>query len=183
MKVIWTQHEASYSGKFVHFESIWSYPKPAQRPHPPVLVGGTGPTVLDRVLAFGDGWFPNYADDEALFERITELRSRADRPIEVQMMAVPCDPAALERLARAGCGGPTTGYHLGRAARSSGTSTSGRMRSASSPADDTGAGAPALRTGTGRPAGHRGRRRAPTPRPDGLCAGERHHLQRRRRET
>jgi probable F420-dependent oxidoreductase len=102
MKAIWTQHEASYSGKFVHFESIWSYPKPAQRPHPPVLVGGTGPTVLDRVLAFGDGWFPNYADDEALFERITELRSRAERPIEVQMMAVPCDPAALERLARAG---------------------------------------------------------------------------------
>jgi probable F420-dependent oxidoreductase len=102
MKAIWTQHEASYTGEFVHFEGIWSYPKPAQWPHPPVLVGGTGPTVLDRVLAFGDGWFPSYSDDEALFERITELRSRADRPVEVQMLAVPCDPAALERMARAG---------------------------------------------------------------------------------
>jgi alkanesulfonate monooxygenase SsuD/methylene tetrahydromethanopterin reductase-like flavin-dependent oxidoreductase (luciferase family) len=60
MQAIWTQHEASYSGEFVHFERIWSYPKPAQRPHPPVLVGGDGPTVLDRVLAFGDAWFPNY---------------------------------------------------------------------------------------------------------------------------
>jgi probable F420-dependent oxidoreductase len=102
MKAIWTQHEASYTGEFVHFERIWSYPKPAQRPHPPVLVGGTGPTVLDRVLAFGDGWFPNYGDDEALFARITELRSRADRPVEVQMLSAPCDPAALERMARAG---------------------------------------------------------------------------------
>jgi probable F420-dependent oxidoreductase len=102
MKTIWTQHEASYAGEFVHFEHIWSYPKPAQRPHPPVLVGGTGPTVLDRVLAFGDGWFPNYSDDEALFGRITELHARADRPVEVQMLAVPSDPAALERIARAG---------------------------------------------------------------------------------
>jgi alkanesulfonate monooxygenase SsuD/methylene tetrahydromethanopterin reductase-like flavin-dependent oxidoreductase (luciferase family) len=40
MKAIWTQHEASYRGEFVQFERIWSYPKPAQRPHPPILVGG-----------------------------------------------------------------------------------------------------------------------------------------------
>ena len=58
MKAIWTQDEASYAGEHVNFERIWSYPKPAQRPHPPILVGGDGPTVLDRVLAFGDAWFP-----------------------------------------------------------------------------------------------------------------------------
>ncbi len=102
MKAIWTQHEASYSGEFVNFERIWSYPKPAQRPHPPVLVGGDGPTVLDRVLAFGDAWFPNYRGDEVIFERINELRSRADRPIEVQMLSAPADPAVLERIERAG---------------------------------------------------------------------------------
>ena len=50
MKAIWTQDEASYHGEHVNFERIWSWPKPAQRPHPPVLVGGNGPTVLDRVL-------------------------------------------------------------------------------------------------------------------------------------
>src|ERR1700677_433735 len=50
MKAIWTQDEASYRGRHVSFERIWSWPKPAQRPHPPVLVGGNGPTVLDRVL-------------------------------------------------------------------------------------------------------------------------------------
>ena len=43
MKAIWTQDEASYAGSFVNFERIWSWPKPAQRPHPPVLVGGNGP--------------------------------------------------------------------------------------------------------------------------------------------
>jgi probable F420-dependent oxidoreductase len=102
MKAIWTQHEASYSGEFVNFERIWLYPKPAQRPHPPVLVGGDGPTVLDRVLAFGDAWFPNYRGDEAIFDRINELRSRADRPIEVHMLSAPSDPAVLERMERAG---------------------------------------------------------------------------------
>src|SRR6478609_7456818 len=49
MKAIWTQEEASYSGEFVNFERIWSWPKPLQQPHPPVVVGGHGPTVLDRV--------------------------------------------------------------------------------------------------------------------------------------
>ncbi|HEX4100974.1 MAG: TIGR03619 family F420-dependent LLM class oxidoreductase [Pseudonocardiaceae bacterium] len=102
MKVIWTEHEASYSGEFVNFERIWSYPKPAQQPYPPVLVGGDGPTVLDRVLALGDAWFPNYRGDEVIFDRIDELHSRADRPIDVHVMSAPCDPAMLERMERAG---------------------------------------------------------------------------------
>jgi probable F420-dependent oxidoreductase len=102
MKAIWTQDEASYSGEYVSFERILSYPKPAQRPHPPVLVGGDGPTVLDRVLAFGDAWFPNYRGDESIFDRINELRSRAERPIEVHMLSAPADPAVLERMERAG---------------------------------------------------------------------------------
>ncbi|WP_028935325.1 TIGR03619 family F420-dependent LLM class oxidoreductase [Pseudonocardia spinosispora] len=102
MKVIWTQEEASHAGDYVNFERIWSHPKPAQRPHPPILVGGDGPTVLDRVLTFGDGWLPNYRGDDTVFDRIDELRSRADRPIEVHMLSAPADPAVLERMARAG---------------------------------------------------------------------------------
>src|SRR3954452_17329827 len=54
MKAIWTQDEASYSGEFVNFDRIRWQPNPPQRPSPPILVGGSGPTVLDRVLAFGD---------------------------------------------------------------------------------------------------------------------------------
>jgi probable F420-dependent oxidoreductase len=102
MKAIWTQDEASYSGEFVSFERIWSWPKPAQRPHPPVLVGGNGPTVLDRVLAYGDAWLPNYGRSTDLIERAAELRARADRPIEVMAVGVPADPAALARLESAG---------------------------------------------------------------------------------
>lgn len=102
MKEIWSRHEASYSGEYVNFDRIWSYPKPAQWPHPPILVGGTGPTVLDRVLAFADGWMPNWGEDAGVLDRIAELRARAERPVQVQLMSVPADPAVLERLAEAG---------------------------------------------------------------------------------
>ena len=102
MKAIWTQEEASYAGEYVSFERIWSHPKPAQRPHPPVLIGGHGPTVLDRVLAFGDGWLPNYGGDEHFFARLSELQERAERPIEAHVLAMPADPRELERVRDAG---------------------------------------------------------------------------------
>ncbi len=101
MKAIWTQEEASYHGEHVDFERIWSWPKPAQRPHPPVLVGGNGPTVLDRVLSFGDAWLPNNTGED-LLARARELWARADRPIDVIVMGAPAKPAALEKFAKAG---------------------------------------------------------------------------------
>jgi probable F420-dependent oxidoreductase len=101
MQAIWTQDEASYHGTHVNFDRIWSWPKPAQRPYPPVLIGGNGPTVADRVLAFGDAWFPNYARD-GILERSAELRARAERPIELMVMGIPADPKELERYAEAG---------------------------------------------------------------------------------
>ena len=100
MKAIWTQDEASYAGEHVAFDRIWSWPKPAQRPHPPVLVGGNGPGVLDRVLAFGDAWFPNHAD--GILDRAAQLRARADRPVALMVMGVPADPKVLEAYAAAG---------------------------------------------------------------------------------
>jgi probable F420-dependent oxidoreductase len=100
MQAIWTQEEASYHGEFVNFDRIWCSPKPAQRPHPPILVGGSGPTVLDRVLAFGDVWMPNYGEFDPA--RVAELRARADRPIEVQIMGAPSDPKVLEGFAELG---------------------------------------------------------------------------------
>ncbi|HEX8751916.1 MAG TPA: LLM class F420-dependent oxidoreductase [Solirubrobacterales bacterium] len=104
MKAIWTEDEASYHGELVDFDRIWSWPKPAQRPHPPVLVGGNGPTVLERVLAFGDAWFPNYMPGgEGIFDRATELRARAERPIDFMVISAPAKAAELERLREAGC--------------------------------------------------------------------------------
>jgi probable F420-dependent oxidoreductase len=102
MVAIWAEDEASYHGEFVEFDRIWSWPKPAQRPHPPILVGGNGPTVLDRVLAFGDAWFPNYLKDDVI-ARAAELRARAERPIDFMVMTAPARPAELEALRQAGC--------------------------------------------------------------------------------
>jgi alkanesulfonate monooxygenase SsuD/methylene tetrahydromethanopterin reductase-like flavin-dependent oxidoreductase (luciferase family) len=106
MKAIWTEDEASYSGKYASFEPIWSWPKPVQKPHPPVLVGGNGPRVLDRVLAFGDEWMPNRMSDEDLGARIAELNVRASEanrdPIPVTMAGLPAEPERIDAVARAG---------------------------------------------------------------------------------
>lgn len=101
MTEIWTHDEATYHGDHVSFDRIWSWPKPAQRPRPPVLVGGNGPTVVDRVLAFGDAWMPNHVR-RGILDRAGELRSRADRPIDLMVMGVPADSAVLEQYAEAG---------------------------------------------------------------------------------
>ncbi|MFC5832264.1 LLM class F420-dependent oxidoreductase [Nonomuraea insulae] len=79
MREIWTADEAEYHGEFVDFDPIWSWPKPAQKPHPPVLVGGNGPGTEDRVLDFGDAWLPqvDMMDVEELTRRAATLRARA----------------------------------------------------------------------------------------------------------
>jgi probable F420-dependent oxidoreductase len=100
IKTIWTEEEATFHGEFVNFDRILCEPKPLQKPHPPVLVGGLGPTVIDRVLAFGDAWFPNWTPD--ILDRAAELRSRAERPIDFMAMGPPADPKAIEALAAAG---------------------------------------------------------------------------------
>jgi probable F420-dependent oxidoreductase len=58
MKAIWIQDEAEFHGRFVNFDPLWSWPKPVQKPHPPILVGGDGPHTLQRVVDYGDGWMP-----------------------------------------------------------------------------------------------------------------------------
>jgi len=59
MKELWTKEEASFSGEHVKFESSWAWPKPVQRPHPPILMGGAaGPKTAEHVAEFCDGWMP-----------------------------------------------------------------------------------------------------------------------------
>ena len=84
------------------FDRIWSWPKPVQDPHPRVLVGGNGPSVEDRVLAFGDGWMPNVINDDELLGRIAALRSRAGSDVPISINASPRRPERLERYAEAG---------------------------------------------------------------------------------
>jgi probable F420-dependent oxidoreductase len=106
-KEIWTEEEATYHGDFVDFDRIVCRPAPLQDPHPPVLVGGNGPRVLDRVLAYGEAWFPNrIPPDGQLIERIKELQRRGEAAgrgrIPVTLQIPPRDPAVLESYEQAG---------------------------------------------------------------------------------
>ena len=104
MKAIWTEDEAAYHGDQVDFDRIWCWPKPLQKPHPPVLVGGNGERVLERVVAFGDEWMPNRAS--GLRERIQALNRLAGEagrdPIPVTLSGATPDPALIERGEEAG---------------------------------------------------------------------------------
>jgi probable F420-dependent oxidoreductase len=106
MKAIWTQDEAAHHGRLVDFDPIWSWPKPVQKPHPPVLVGGNGPRVLDRVLAYGDGWAPNVGRESALAERMAQLERQAGEAgrdsIPVTGFGVEHTAEAIARMAELG---------------------------------------------------------------------------------
>jgi probable F420-dependent oxidoreductase len=103
MKAIWTEDEAEYHGEHVDFDPIWSWPKPVQQPHPPILVGGTGPKALDRVLRYGDEWMPNRVADPAdLGPRIAELRERAGRHVPVTYFGADASDEFVAALAAAG---------------------------------------------------------------------------------
>jgi probable F420-dependent oxidoreductase len=107
IKEIWTQDEASYHGDHVDFDRIWCWPKPLSDPHPPVIVGGHGKGVLDRVLAFGDEWMPNrIGDDEKISARIARLRQAGEDagrgPIPTTLANATTEPDVLELYENAG---------------------------------------------------------------------------------
>jgi probable F420-dependent oxidoreductase len=107
MQAIWTEDEAQYHGRYVDFDPIWSWPKPVQKPHPPVLVGGNGSKVLDRVLTFGDEWMPNrIGDEEQFLARVAELQERARTAgrdaIPVTFSGAPPKAELIGRLANGG---------------------------------------------------------------------------------
>ena len=78
MKAIWTQDEAEYHGELVDFDPLWSWPKPIQRPHPPIMMGGDGPKAIEGVLDYCDEWMPHpERTDRTLAERIADLQARA----------------------------------------------------------------------------------------------------------
>jgi probable F420-dependent oxidoreductase len=107
MKEIWANDEAEFHGKHVDFDPIWQWPKPRQKPHPPVLIGGDGPTVLERVVDYCDGWFPLHGRSELpMAERISSLNElaaeRGRAPIPVTLFAGPAQHRAVEEHINAG---------------------------------------------------------------------------------
>jgi probable F420-dependent oxidoreductase len=102
IKAMWTEDEAEYHGDMVDFGPTWCWPKPVQKPHPPVLLGGSGPKILERVVRYADGWMPNRGN---AIERIPELQEmaraagRAPIPVSYYPKATASE---IERLAAAG---------------------------------------------------------------------------------
>jgi probable F420-dependent oxidoreductase len=106
VRTIWREDEPSYSGRFHSFDPIYCWPKPVQPGGPPVLVGGNGPGVLRRVVAWGDEWMPNAFSPSALGSKVRELgelASAAGRaPIPVSVFGSRPDEASLVGYAEAG---------------------------------------------------------------------------------
>ena len=108
MKRIWTEDEPEYHGELVRFDRLWAWPKPAQKPHPPIYLGGHGPQALKRVVRYCDGWLPIGVRAGDLFAGIEELRrmardaGRDPRSIGVTVYGVPADAEFLRRVRDAG---------------------------------------------------------------------------------
>ncbi len=108
MKEIWTKEEAEFHGEFVNFDKIWSYPKPVQKPHPPILMGGDGPTTFNRVIEFSNGWLPLGYRKIDITQKIRDLRRQAEaagrdpKSVSITVFGANPQPATLDELRKAG---------------------------------------------------------------------------------
>jgi len=106
MKEIWTKEEAEFHGEFVNFDKIWSYPKPVQKPHPPILMGGDGPTTFNRVIEFSNGWLPLGYRKIDITQKIRDLRRQAEAagrdPKSISITVFGANPQTLDELRKAG---------------------------------------------------------------------------------
>jgi alkanesulfonate monooxygenase SsuD/methylene tetrahydromethanopterin reductase-like flavin-dependent oxidoreductase (luciferase family) len=110
MKAIWTQEEAEFHGKYVNFDKLWSYPKPVQKPYPPILMGGAGPHARQRAADFDGHWMPigGRAYSEPIAESMADFRARAEKAgrdpaaATVTIFGVPPDESKLAGLRDAG---------------------------------------------------------------------------------
>ena len=110
MKAIWTESEAQYQGEFVGFPPMMAWPKPVQKPYPPVIVGGAWPYGARRAVRYGNGWIPlasrpQYEDVTAFFpefRRMAEQAKRDPQELPISIFGAPEDEARLARYEQAG---------------------------------------------------------------------------------
>ena len=108
MKELWTSVESEYHGKYYDFPPVYSFPRPVQRPHPPVLLGGMAKNVFKRVVDYGDGWMPNRVTPEqikagrATLDELAEAAGRDPNSIQVIVYGQPADPDMLSQFEEAG---------------------------------------------------------------------------------
>lgn len=103
MKAIWTNDEAEYHGELVDFDKIWSWPKPLQKPHPPIILGSASKRGIQRVVDYCDGWIPIGLALPDLPRALDELRTQAQakgrdpQSIEVSIFWAPPDADQLKQ--------------------------------------------------------------------------------------
>jgi len=108
MKVLWTQQQAEFHGEFVNFDPVWLNPKPKQKPHPPIFLGGESDHTVRRVVEFCDGWFPRPRSDwepKGAAARLREAALAAGRDpatLSITVFNAPADAAALAPYREAG---------------------------------------------------------------------------------
>ncbi|WP_405828949.1 LLM class F420-dependent oxidoreductase [Streptomyces sp. NBC_01176] len=96
---LWTKEKAEFHGEFVDFDPVYAWPKPVQKPHPPLFVGG-GRGAFPRVAELGDVWLANGVPPEVLAPQIEEVRALAGRAVPVTVYGVPATPEAVEGYAQ-----------------------------------------------------------------------------------
>ena len=108
MKELWAQDEAEFHGTYYDFPPVRCNPKPVQKPHPPVFLGGFAPNVFKRVAAWGDGWMPVRVTPEqvkigrATLDELAESAGRDPKAIRLMVCNVPADRDTINGLEEAG---------------------------------------------------------------------------------
>ena len=108
MKELWTKDEAEYHGKYYNFPLVKSYPKPAQQPHPPIIIGGMARNVLRRIVTHGDGWLPNritpaeLEDSRKRLDAMAEEAGRDPKSITISVYGQPAERDLVQSYLNAG---------------------------------------------------------------------------------
>jgi probable F420-dependent oxidoreductase len=103
MKAIWTENKPEYHGDIVSFDTMMTWPKPVQKPHPPVILGGAFPWAARRAVRYGDGWYPNAASGDPAeylpaFRKMAQEAGRDPKSLSLRIGGAPDEPDKLKQL-------------------------------------------------------------------------------------
>ena len=109
MKAIWTQSKPEYHGEIVNFDTLMTWPKPVQKPHPPIILGGAFPWAARRAVRYGDGWYPNASSGNPeeyvpAFRKMAQEAGRDPATLSLRLGGAPDDADKLKRFRDLGIG-------------------------------------------------------------------------------
>lgn len=103
LKEIWTKDEAEFHGEHIDFDPIFAWPKPVQKPHPPIFIGGAGQKAMERIAKYGDGWLPHaHTPPEELRRARQWLADKGRSDLKFSAFGTTPEEDALGRLAEGG---------------------------------------------------------------------------------